>query len=240
MTNQGWISLHRKIEDNPIFQNEKALKIWIWVLIRANHTETDILLGRNLIHLKVGQFVFGSDTACERLKMSKSTIHFWLNFLKLERYIERKVTNKYSIITVLNYSRYQTVERQVEYKRNAKRILSVQQNETDNNVDTVNTDNTDNKITLSINSLIPLFEEINPSYKQLFGNTTQRASLKRLVDKYGVDWVEKLLKKLPEITSKPYAPRITNPYELESKLGQLKVFLQQEKAKNSRQGVTKV
>ena len=165
MSNQGWISLHRKLEDNPIFQNEKALKIWIWCLLRANHTETDILLGRNLIHLKVGQFIFGSDVACEQLHMSKSTIHFWLHYLKVERYIERKTTNKYSIITILNYEKYQTVERQVEYRRNAKRILTVQQNETDNKIDTVNTDNTDNKYTSLKDLDNAVINEIANKYK---------------------------------------------------------------------------
>jgi len=91
-----------------------------------------------------------------------------------------------------------------------------------------------------VNGLIPLFEEVNPSYKQLFGNTTQRSALKRLIDKYGQDWVSNLLKRLPEIISKPYAPRITTPYELETKLGQLKIFLQQEKLKNTRVGSVRV
>ena len=176
MNQQGWISLHRKIEDNPIFQNEKALKIWIWCLIRANHTETDILLGRNLIHLRVGQFVFGSDVACERLKMSKSTIHFWLNYLKVERYIERTTTNRYSIITVLNYSKYQTVERQVEYKRNAKRTPSVLEIETDNKDNTVNTDNTDNKQTPErhLKYLIQIPEEHIQGYVRELGVTKEQ------------------------------------------------------------------
>ena len=126
--NFGWISIHRKIINNPIFDNPVALKIWIWCLIKAAREETTILLGRQKIKLKTGQFIFGSITACEQLKMSKSTIHYWLEFLKVERYIERKTTNKYSIITILNYSKYQNVERQVERRRNAKRTL----NETNN------------------------------------------------------------------------------------------------------------
>ena len=166
MNQQGWISLHRKIEDNPIFQNEKALKIWIWLLIRANHTPADVLIGRNLIHLKVGQSVFGSDVACERLKMSKSTIHFWLHYLKVERYIERKTTNKYSIITILNYERYQTVERQVEYRRNAKRTPSVQPNETNNTINTDNTYNNNNTLVDKITSWAYKRARVNPSCSQ--------------------------------------------------------------------------
>ncbi len=168
MTKQGWISLHRKLEDNPIFQNEKALKIWIWLLLRANHEPNDVLIGRQLVHLKMGQFIFGSDIACERLKMSKSTIHWWLDYLKVERYIERKTTNRYSVITVLNYEMYQTVERQVEYRRNAKRTPSVQPNETNNKENTVNTENTDNKRIQKFSSqqdiTLPVMNEIAEKY----------------------------------------------------------------------------
>lgn len=89
----------------------------------------------------------------------------------------------------------------------------------------------------NINGFISLFKEINPSYERLFSNKTERASLDRLIRKYGEEWVTKLIKKLPEITSKPYAPRITTPYQLEHKLGELKSFLQQEKNKIQKGGV---
>jgi len=92
----------------------------------------------------------------------------------------------------------------------------------------------------NINGIIPFFKEVNPSYERLFAIPSQRAALSRLVSRYGPEWVVGVIKSLPEITSRPYAPRITSPYELEMKLGQLKVFLQQEKQKATRVGVTKV
>jgi phage replication O-like protein O len=95
-------------------------------------------------------------------------------------------------------------------------------------------------ITKDINKGLSLFKEINPSYEQLFKNKTQRDALKRLINQYGEEWVIKLIKELPEIINKPYAPRITTPYELETKLGQLKVFLQQEKLKATKVGSIKV
>lgn len=81
------------------------------------------------------------------------------------------------------------------------------------------------------NVLLAKFQKINPSFKRLFSNLTQRQALERLVKEYSEDWISKLLDNLPDIISKPYAPRITTPYELESKLGQLKIFILQEKNK---------
>lgn len=132
--NFGWISIHRKIINNPIFDNPKAFKIWVWCLIKANKYKKEVLLGRKKILLKSGQFIFGSITACEQLKMSKSTLHFWMRYLATQLYIERQTTNRYSIITILNYIEYQTIEYQVKRQRNANETL----NETNNKIDTIN------------------------------------------------------------------------------------------------------
>lgn len=92
----------------------------------------------------------------------------------------------------------------------------------------------------NINSIIPFFEKVNPSYKRMFSNTNQRASLQRLVDQYGEERIKNLLLQLPSIIQRPYAPRITTPYELEAKMGQLIAFMKQESIKINKGGVTKV
>lgn len=82
-----------------------------------------------------------------------------------------------------------------------------------------------------INSLIKYFEPLNPAYKLLYNNKTQKDSLKRLADLHGVEKVIRMLEMLPDIVSQPYAPRITTPYQLENKLGDLKLFMAQRKNK---------
>jgi hypothetical protein len=69
-----------------------------------------------------------------------------------------------------------------------------------------------------LNDLIELFKEVNPSYDRLFGNKTQRAALERLVKKFGPEKVESMIKGLKGIFGRPYAPSITTPYLLETKL----------------------
>ena len=49
-----------------------------------------------------------------------------------------------------------------------------------------------------------------------------------------------LISSLPSIVQRPYAPRITTPYELELKMGKLLLYLKQEENKNQKGGVTKV
>lgn len=79
--------------------------------------------------------------------------------------------------------------------------------------------------------LIELFKPINPTYERLFSNKTQRQSLERLVKKFGKEKVENMIKSLPKIFGKPYAPRISTPYLLEQKLADLISYFQREKSK---------
>ena len=82
-----------------------------------------------------------------------------------------------------------------------------------------------------LNDLIELFKPINPTYQRLFGNKSQRASLERLEKQFGQEKVKNMIGYLPQIFGKPYAPRITTPYQLEQKLADLIAYRQQEKSK---------
>lgn len=85
-----------------------------------------------------------------------------------------------------------------------------------------------------IQSFIYSFKGINPSYEQLFKNTTERSSSERLISKYGIEKMLKTTEQLPYIILQPYAPRITTPYELERNLGKLIAFISQNKAITSK------
>jgi len=82
-----------------------------------------------------------------------------------------------------------------------------------------------------INDLIEKFRFVNPAYDRLFKNETERDALERLVKKFGIEKIEKIIEALPEINAKPYAPRITTPYKLEAKFGELLIFIKKEQEK---------
>lgn len=127
---RGYVKLWRKLEDSDIFKNEKALKIWIWILIKANHQERTVLFGRRKIVVNPGEFIMGLNKASEHLDLAKSTIHFWVNYLNDLQMVELKKTNKYTLIKVKNWGDYQGGETQTELQKNSKRTLK----ETNNNV----------------------------------------------------------------------------------------------------------
>jgi hypothetical protein len=100
---EGYIKLYRKLLESPIFQNEKALKVWIWCLCKATHTDHEEIVGRQIVSLKVGQFVFGRLKASEELKMNDRTVYDYMKLLEKMGNVSIKSNNKFSIVTVLEY-----------------------------------------------------------------------------------------------------------------------------------------
>ena len=117
----GWVKLHRKIKDNLVWTNDKALKIFINCLFRANFEDKTIFVGRKKVKLKAGQFVTSYPKFAQEVGYSQSTAYYWLELLELERMIERLPKGSYTIITVLNYDRYQGIERKVERLKKGQR-----------------------------------------------------------------------------------------------------------------------
>lgn len=79
---ETWIKLYRKIMKSPIWENEKALKLWLWCLLKATHTERKQLVGQQLIDLKKGEFVFGRKKAADELQINENTVYKYLKLLE--------------------------------------------------------------------------------------------------------------------------------------------------------------
>jgi len=121
LTDKGWISLHRKLKDSNVFQDEKLLKIWIYCLLEATHEPYQQLVGKQLVELDVGAFVFGRKSVSRELRINESTL--WRNMKLLEKMgnISISSNSKFSIIKVVNFSLYQDKENKSEQQMNNKK-----------------------------------------------------------------------------------------------------------------------
>lgn len=117
---EGWIKLHRKILTSQIFKNEKLLKVWVWCLAKATHQEYEQLVGKRLIHLERGQFIYGRRKASEELNMKESTVRDYMQLLKNLRNLDIKSDNKFSVVTIVNWDLYQIQERKSDIKSDSK------------------------------------------------------------------------------------------------------------------------
>lgn len=130
MENVSYIKLFRKLLNSPIFENEKALKIWIWCLLKATHIEREQLVGQQIVKLKKGEFVFGRSKASEELKMTESTVYKYIKLLEKLQMISINSNTKFSVISIEKWEEYQVEE----LKNNNKVTTEEQQSNTNKNV----------------------------------------------------------------------------------------------------------
>ena len=116
----GWLKLYRSILDSAVFQDAEVLKVWIWLLCNVSFEQHDTVCYGKVIHLKPGQIATGRKKIAQCTDLNENKVYRALTVLKSLGNIEIKATNKYSIITVVNWDKYQ--------EENVKRTSSEQQN----------------------------------------------------------------------------------------------------------------
>lgn len=120
------------------------LKLWLYCLIRANHTETEMMVDKQEIQLLPGQFVTGryaladdyNRGAKKRHRVSPDTLWRWLKKFEEWGMLHIKSTNKYSVITIKNWHAYQ----QTAQEMHNRCTTDAHQVHTDKNVKNVKND----------------------------------------------------------------------------------------------------
>jgi len=145
----GWIKLYRCSLDSRVFNNEGLLKIWIWCLLKANHSSqwVNLKTGRGTIEIecKEGQFIFGRNSAAKELKMDGNTVWKRMQKLKNIENITIESNKQYSLITIINWHTYQSLQEESNSKGN-KQVTSKQQaSNTNKNVKNEKNDKKKNK-----------------------------------------------------------------------------------------------
>ena len=106
----GWIKLHRKIEDNPLFQDKPFCKTMAWIdlLLLANHEDADFMDRRgNVVEGKQGTVYRSIVFLSDRWGWSKNKVnHFLKQLVKMEM-IEKKSSTQGTTLTIVNYGDYQ-------------------------------------------------------------------------------------------------------------------------------------
>lgn len=94
----GWFLLHKKIWENPRFyRKSSALTVWIWLLSHTNNNGI-VTCGRKQI---------SQDTGVEENTVRFLIYSFSQDYQSDAPLLTIKPTNKFSIITILNWNKYQ-------------------------------------------------------------------------------------------------------------------------------------
>jgi hypothetical protein len=104
----GYVKLWRKTLEKGWLSNHKLWVFWSWCLMRASYLEHDVIVGFQTVHLMPGDFIFGINAASRELNISAQSIRTILNRLKTAQNLTIKITNKFSVISVVNWDTYQS------------------------------------------------------------------------------------------------------------------------------------
>jgi len=108
----GWVKLHRGLFDHWIASDPEFLAVWVRMLTEANFEDKRQLFNGSLLDIKRGQIIFGLDAWSAKTGVGISKLRRLLLLLENDSMIDRQKTNKFSLISILNYEKYQCDDRQ--------------------------------------------------------------------------------------------------------------------------------
>jgi Fe2+ transport system protein B len=106
----GWIKLYRSLKQKDFFMDGDYLKLWIYLLLTVNRKKAMV----DGIVINPGQTKTGRKMLATNVNLNESKIERILTYFESEQQIEQQKTNKYRVISILNWKQYQQDEQQNE------------------------------------------------------------------------------------------------------------------------------
>lgn len=128
--NNGWVRVYRKMENWEWYQDSVMVHLFIHLLLLANH-EQGVWQG---VDIQRGQLVTGRKALNRQTGIKESLLRLRLRKLEKSKEITIKRTNKYSIITIVNYELYQKKQEKLTNKDDTNEPNTNQQLTTNKNI----------------------------------------------------------------------------------------------------------
>lgn len=106
----GWIKLHRKLIEKGYYKKSQYVHLWIHLLISANHRKKEFMWNKQIIIIKEGQMITGRKQLSKATGITQGTIENILETLENEHQILQQKTNRYRLITIVNWNTYQKID----------------------------------------------------------------------------------------------------------------------------------
>ena len=103
MENGNFIKLNRQLLEWRYWYSETAVKLWILILMKANWKDGWFMGDR----IPRGSLATSIASLADECGKSPTTIKKWLSRFEEDGQITRRVTNRYTQITVINYGFFQ-------------------------------------------------------------------------------------------------------------------------------------
>ena len=196
----GWISLHRKILENPILNRSRVysnFEAWIWLLLKANHKDNKFMLGTELVKVKKGSMITSQKKLCRQFRWGSTKLRNFLKVLQKDKMLLLETNTQSTHITICNYDSYQ--DKQTSNKKQTTHAQRTDNTRTTTN-NNVNKVNNVNKITLQdFQDLL-----INQEYLEKYGYA--------MLNEFVEYWIE------PSINGKKYRWQMQKAFKMSKRL----------------------
>ena len=111
----GWIKMHRTLLESSIFDDAELLRVLIYCVLQASYRELRVPVGRQVITLQPGQLLYGRKAVSSRLGIGESKLRGLMNQLEQMGIIAVESSNRYSIVTILQWDAYQNEKEKADF-----------------------------------------------------------------------------------------------------------------------------
>lgn len=105
MSNEGWIKIHRKILKWGWYDDADTFRVFMHLLLTANHEEKEW----HGMKVKIGQTVIGRKKLAKELKITEQRVRTSLLRLKSTNEITIKPTTQFSLVEINKWKSYQII-----------------------------------------------------------------------------------------------------------------------------------
>ena len=122
---EGWIKLHRTIQDNPLWRSEPFSRgqAWVDLLLLANHKESFFYKRGNKVTVLRGQVGRSEVELSDRWKWSRTKVRKFLTELQEEQQIKIRKSRITQVLTIVNYDNWQQKEQQKDNRKTTERHI---------------------------------------------------------------------------------------------------------------------
>jgi len=106
--NRGYVKLWRKSLDAGWIKNHKLWAFWSYCLMKASNRDYDAIVGLQVVKLSPGHFICGRKKAAAETGLTEREIRTIMTSLINCGNLTIKTTNKFSIISIVNWTIYQS------------------------------------------------------------------------------------------------------------------------------------
>lgn len=112
----GWVKIHRSLKDHAIITNPYVCQLFLFCMLTASHKSFEAIVGASVVKLKAGELITGRKKLAKSLELNENQVRTALTILEKLEIVTIKKTSKYSVISIVNWDKFQQDHHQTTIK----------------------------------------------------------------------------------------------------------------------------